>query len=199
MADGPAYFRDEDAVVRERMTGSPERWSAERHAWIPYPRFDWAMAHPLTEDQARALAPEAFAAAPYWSLAPLRYVYLEDSYVLEILVHRDEVRFELDAVLRPEHPAYDDPRADEHYCYRRATLRFDGVRRVDWRPGTTRPAVDADGEVDYGNIDTFLVSARSFELEGDWGSMHLESEPPALILHSAASDRSAVHPRRSLL
>ena len=58
--DPVKYYRDEDVLVREQATGSPERWSERKQAWVPYADFNWGMSHALTEEAARAMAPEAF-------------------------------------------------------------------------------------------------------------------------------------------
>lgn len=108
--------------------------------------------------------------------------YLQDSWVLDVVVRPTEVVFDLDLVLRPSHPAYTQPRPGEQYCYRRATLRFPGLREITWQLGTGPPATDADGEVDYGNIDTLRTDGEVYELDGDWGAMSLLSDPPVVEL-----------------
>ncbi len=50
VSDETKYYRDEDVLVRETQTGSPERWSERKAAWVPYPDFNWGMSHALTED-----------------------------------------------------------------------------------------------------------------------------------------------------
>ena len=51
----------------------------------------------------------------YSEINELKDIYLEDSYVLKILESRNEIIFELDAVLTQNHPAYDFPKLDEKY------------------------------------------------------------------------------------
>lgn len=110
--------------------------------------------------------------------------YLSDSWVLDIAVRPAEVVFELDLVLLPGHPAYHPPEPGEAYCYRRASLRFAGLREVTWRVGEGPPSVDSDGELDYGNIDTLRTDGEVYELDGDWGAMRLVADPPQVELHN---------------
>jgi hypothetical protein len=58
----------------------------------------------------------------YKSFPGLAGVFLEDSYVLGISESSEQLVFHLDAVLTPEHPAYQPPRPGEHYCYANGSL-----------------------------------------------------------------------------
>lgn len=49
---------------------------------------------------------------------PLAAVYLEDSWVLEVLPGTNGIAFRLDAVPTEEHPKYSEPRPGEQYCHR---------------------------------------------------------------------------------
>lgn len=60
----------------------------------------------------------------YTEFSGLADIYLEDSYVLEILEEPGKLTFKLDAVLTPEDPAYQPPRPGEQYCYRTGRLVF---------------------------------------------------------------------------
>ena len=66
--------------------------------------------------------------------------------------------------------------AGEQYSYRRLT--FPNVRRFEWLDRGGPAAVDATGERDWGNIDTFAADADTYELTGDWGHVRVESDPP---------------------
>ncbi|MQA02185.1 MAG: hypothetical protein GEV07_05475 [Streptosporangiales bacterium] len=107
---------------------------------------------------------------------------LGDSWVLDIDVRPGEVVFELDLVLLPGHPAYEPPEPGEEYCYRRASLRFGGLREVTWRLGDSPPWEDPEDELDYGNIDTLRTDGEVYELDGDWGAMRLVADPPLVDL-----------------
>jgi hypothetical protein len=43
-----------------------------------------------------------------------------------------------------------------------------------------RPIVDADGETDYGNIDSFTFQGDRYELAGEWGHVMIEGPPPTI-------------------
>ena len=101
---------------------------------------------------------------------PLRGLYLEDSWVLDIVPTEGSVAFELDAVLTPEHPEYRGPRAGEQHDYRHAQLFVTGDR-VTVELSRLPAAVDASGGADRGHIDTWVVDERgTSKLTGDWGS-----------------------------
>jgi len=100
-------------------------------------------------------------------------VYLEDSWVLDMATSHTALIFTLDAVLTPAHRAYRPPMPGEVHCYRRAELRLDSDSAIQIRQSQTPPAIDAAGERDYGNIDTFRLCEEAgfgvWELTGDWG------------------------------
>jgi hypothetical protein len=115
------------------------------------------------------------------SVPVLQEIYLEDSYVLDVTESAGELRFDLDAVLTEAHPRWTHPKPGEQYCYLRLSLVFAGPRRVDWLRRTMRPARDASGEVDYGNIDSLTRDGKVYELTGDWGHVLVDSEPPTVV------------------
>ena len=121
----------------------------------------------------------------YDSLPGFEHVYLEDSYVLAILASLAYLRFDMDVVLCPGHPAYSAPRDGEQYCYRNGRLEFEGIQSVEWIELRIRPSIDASGDVDFGNIDLFTHESGRFELTGDWGSVRIVSQIPRLVLSQA--------------
>lgn len=109
-------------------------------------------------------------------------VHLTDSWVLDVTVRPGEVVFDLDLVVLPGHPSYGEPLPDEQYCYRSAALRFPDLAEVTWTMGTGPPAIDPDGEIDYGNIDTLRTDGDVYELDGDWGAMRIVAGAPVIDL-----------------
>jgi hypothetical protein len=113
--------------------------------------------------------------------------YLEDSYVLGIHLSGDELAFELEVVLLPEHAEYSSPKPGEHHCYRNGRLSFarPSEIRFDGRSLAFRPTVDIEGSVDFGNIDSLVRGADGrYVISGDWGSIEVRSEPPCIDLGS---------------
>lgn len=120
----------------------------------------------------------------YEELPGLDVVYLEDSFVLAIREGPHELMFELDAVLTPRSPAYAPPPEDEQYCYRRAKLIFRGAD-ITWLARSEARYTDASGREDLGNIDVFTAQGQRYYLEGDWGSVQIETnERPRFELSS---------------
>ncbi|KMO84144.1 hypothetical protein BST22_13740 [Mycolicibacterium chubuense] len=120
----------------------------------------------------------------YSKFPGLAGVYLEDSYVLEIVETPQQIVFRLDAVLTPESPAYHPPRPGEHYCYAAANLVFPDVAVVEWIRRTEKHFTDATGEEDLGNIDILQDEGDGFIVEGDWGRLRIVGRQPILKLTS---------------
>ncbi|MHB8060036.1 MAG: hypothetical protein ACYDHO_04305 [Gaiellaceae bacterium] len=112
---------------------------------------------------------------PYIELEDFSSYYLEDSWVLGVEAHPGSLEFRLDLVLTPEHAAYAAPRPGEVYCYRHGRLRFLDVKRLIWDDQGAPPAIDASGELDYGNIDSFEWEDGRFILEGGWGKVEIQA------------------------
>jgi hypothetical protein len=118
----------------------------------------------------------------YKSFPGLVGVFLEDSYVLGISESSEQVVFQLDAVLTPEHPAYHSPRPGEQYCYVNGSLVFPDVTVVEWLKRSSNHYTDASGEEDLGNIDILKVDGDSFVVEGDWGTVRISGGRPRFDL-----------------
>lgn len=110
--------------------------------------------------------------ADYPSLSGL---YLEDSYVLDIVETAAEIKFVLDAVLTPAHPLYHTPAAGEQYCYVGGELVFSGVLGIEWLERSVQNYRDAAGAEDLGNIDSLTSSGGVYSVNGDWGSVRIRS------------------------
>jgi hypothetical protein len=119
----------------------------------------------------------------YDELPGLEGLYLEDSFVREIVETEDFTRFTILAALTPGHPAYDDQVPTEAHCYRLVTLTFRNLRARTWRARSTERFIDADEGVDYGNIDRFTAGKDGvYRLEGDWGSVEVRSDAPEVVV-----------------
>ncbi|WP_447793691.1 hypothetical protein [Pseudomonas farris] len=105
----------------------------------------------------------------YYEILSLSNFYLEDSYVLSIDEVAGALIFELEAVLTKSHPQYEEPKKGERYCYRKVSLRFFSVDSIEWLDRRFIGFEDSTGELDYGNIDSFVGGEGSYILSGDWG------------------------------
>ncbi len=108
----------------------------------------------------------------YPSLAGL---YLEDSYVMDIVQSDSEITFVLEAVLTPEHPEYHPPIAGEQYCYTDGDLVFGEVLGIEWVDRSFRKYKDATGTEDLGNIDSLTNSEGIYSVAGDWGNVRIRT------------------------
>ena len=116
----------------------------------------------------------------YYEWDKFKNIYLEDSFVLRIEESEKEISFTVEAVLTEEHPRYSPPREAEQYCYKRARIVFKGLKNIKWLERNSKPFTDADGNEDYGNIDSFELSSEGYHLLGDWGDVIICSEAPNL-------------------
>jgi hypothetical protein len=117
----------------------------------------------------------------YFEVFPeLAGTFLEDSWVLSVEVDGGQATFDLDLVLTPEHPAFQPAKAGEQHCYVRALLTIFADDLV-FQPSGTQPAIDASGEKDLGNIDSFIdLGEGRWRVEGSWGT--LDALSPAVAV-----------------
>lgn len=119
----------------------------------------------------------------YSKLLGLKDVYLEDSYVLGISEDGALLRLTLHLVLCEKHPSFKVPLSMERYCYRLGVLEFRNVTAIEWHHRSKNKYRDADGRVDYGNVDVFYREGEgTYHLEGDWGIVDVTSSPPVIRL-----------------
>ena len=123
---------------------------------------------------------------PYPLLPGLDGYYFEDSYVLSIRLGGDSIEFEVLAVLTTDHPEYAPASPGEQHCYRRGRLTFRNLRRFGFLDAASVwPSIDADGTRDLGSIDSLTLNDRTYRIEGDWGVMEVESDPPSMVLDAS--------------
>jgi hypothetical protein len=118
----------------------------------------------------------------YESFPGLAGVFLEDSYVLGISESPEQLIFQLDAVLTPEHPAYHPPSPGERYCYADGTVVFGDTTSIEWLRRGSSHYTDASGDEDLGNIDTLTVEDHTFTVTGDWGEVRIIGAEPLFEL-----------------
>jgi len=117
----------------------------------------------------------------YYEMTELKNLYLEDSFVLSIDEFEGEIVFSMDFVLNENHPLYSEPSFEENYYYRKGKIKFTEPKVVRWIKRNEKRTTDINGEVDFGNIDTFIKSDdEKYVLSGDWGK--LEISPKDIII-----------------
>lgn len=110
---------------------------------------------------------------PYTDIPTVANFVLEESYVLDVVAQPGNVTVRVDLVLTPEHPQYLPPRPGEQMCFRIGVITITGVRDVVWTGQGLPPAIDANDERDYGNIDRFEWEGDRFLLEGGFGVLDI--------------------------
>lgn len=95
--------------------------------------------------------------------------------MLALETTESSVCFVLDAVLQSDHPRYYwPPQPGEKHPYARVRWCLHGPVTWNEGPNLHHPATDANGEPDFGHIDSWLQSGQAYTLEGDWGSVTIE-------------------------
>ncbi|WP_079178168.1 hypothetical protein [Streptomyces mangrovisoli] len=118
----------------------------------------------------------------YREVGELGQYFLEESYVLSIQASPGDLSLEMDLALSPEHPQHEPASPNERHCYRRGTIRYSGVKDLQWFDQGTPPAVDATGELDYGNIDSLTVEGDAYGMEGDFGRITIVARDISILL-----------------
>ncbi|MGH4018155.1 MAG: hypothetical protein ACRDT0_02705 [Pseudonocardiaceae bacterium] len=129
----------------------------------------------------------------YSTIAELSTVYLEDSYVLDIVDDPPLLELKIEAVLTEEHPRYRPPGPAEQYCYAAGRLVFRDVSRVEWERQSLRTYTDVTGEEDRGNIDFLEIDGDHWYAGGDWGEVRIftTARPEFTLIGENASRRGA--------
>lgn len=108
----------------------------------------------------------------YSELKEFDGLYLEDSFVLLIVETPKLISFQMEFVLTKDHPKYQNPLVNQMYCYNRGEINFINPNQVLWKyKNQNACSIDANGEIDFGNIDVFYKSGDEYSLQGDWGSV----------------------------
>ncbi len=113
----------------------------------------------------------------YSNWEDFRNIYLEDSFVLEIIETSILLSFKIEFVLGEQHLLYKKPNINEAYCYCLGYMKFINPTNVKWeKKNFDFTSIDANGEKDLGNIDLFYKENDFYFLEGDWGKVSLQCE-----------------------
>ena len=115
---------------------------------------------------------------------------LSESFVLSWHLGKENLCFEVEFMVCESHPAYNPPPPGEWACYERGKLEFPNVIRVSGlrSMGSVQPAIDANGERDYGHFDTFAeVRSGEFIFAGDFGEVCVVSQNPMVKLGANAT------------
>jgi hypothetical protein len=95
----------------------------------------------------------------------LKYVDLENSFILAISINKKSISFFIQAVLLQDHEKYSDPKSDEKYCYNDLVINFNNFDSVA-KKLDLNPIIDPDGTFDLGQIDSFLITDYGFIIKG---------------------------------
>jgi hypothetical protein len=116
----------------------------------------------------------------YYEWEGFENIYFEDSFVLGIDELPNKIIFTVNAALLEKHQLYTPPNPKEYHCCKKIRIIFSGLKKINWNDKDMRPSIDAAGVIDYGNIDTFQHKQEGYYLEGDFGTMIIESDKPTI-------------------
>ena len=113
-------------------------------------------------------------------------VDLSKSFVLAWGLDRDALLIDVDLLLTPEHPFYEQPRPAEKVCIRPATIEFpycESVRLNDSK--TNSRTADAIAAFGHGAITALRrINDGPYEIVGEFGTVRIDAERPILKLRS---------------
>ena len=116
----------------------------------------------------------------YYELPLFKNIYFEDSYVLNIIEGTDLLEFRIEAVLTEQNPYYSLPKKDEQYCYKKIAIQFSQIVKKEWVIKNLKYSEDINGERDLGNIDSFTIDDNTYDIQGAWGHIIIESTQVAV-------------------
>lgn len=79
--------------------------------------------------------------------------------------------FEMELVLKEQHPEYRPPRPNEQFCYRDGSITFTSPGLIEYSPSGEPPTPDPSGVADWGNVDSLIKTNGDYHVVGDWGSV----------------------------
>jgi hypothetical protein len=104
-------------------------------------------------------------------------VLITDTFVLGWHREADELLFDVEASLWPEHPEYEQRLSGDWTCYKPSKLVFTGVRSVEGLPDmcAVPRSTDPDGSQDYGSLDELVAVPGGYRIVGDFGAVHVQA------------------------
>lgn len=110
-------------------------------------------------------------------------IALESSFVLGIQIEPYAATFSMDFALTPEHPLFRTPPTSEQECFRRGELVFKPFREVRWKSSGLSSSIDANAEVDFGNLDELLKTDTGWRLGGEWGVIEIAGGEISVLIN----------------
>ncbi|RVU01218.1 hypothetical protein EOD41_04430 [Mucilaginibacter limnophilus] len=108
----------------------------------------------------------------YNEISCFKHIYLEDSYVLNIIAEPRKLRFIMEFVLERAHRLYLPPKQGESYFYKKGEIIFINTKVIQWENSEHEFfSTDINNEIDLGNIDAFYKEGDVYYLNGDWGNI----------------------------
>lgn len=119
----------------------------------------------------------------YFDMEEFSGLYLEDSFVLQIIETIELISFQMEFALTKDHPDYHQPLMNEINCYRYGAINFIEPIKVKWeRRKEVSISIDSSLEIDFGNIDLFYELNGDYFLEGDWGKVVIRCKNLKIVL-----------------
>lgn len=109
-------------------------------------------------------------------------LYLEDSYLLGIVVRGKQLQLHALFALTSDHPAYVKPEQGEQHCYREGEFRWEDVKIISSQ-GRPRPALsaDPDGTLDFGSVG-YTLDNGIHHVTADWLDVRFTARQAEAVL-----------------
>lgn len=111
----------------------------------------------------------------YVEIPQLADFVLEESWVVGVVARPGTLDIRLDLVFAETHPGLRRPRSGEQFYSLPGQIRFRGVTSLSWTDQGMQPATDANGEMDWGHIDSLTFDGSQYELIGGFGAISLNA------------------------
>ncbi|PKH34582.1 hypothetical protein [Shewanella sp. ALD9] len=98
-----------------------------------------------------------------------------DSFVLGWSSNATEITFKIEASIWPDSPHYLNPKPDEYTCYRKCEIQFTDFTSYSGlsEQSSVNPSIDINGSIDYGNIDSLIITNQGFKVVGEFGNLEV--------------------------
>ncbi len=100
---------------------------------------------------------------------------LFDSFILHWHYENHTFTINLDASIWPQSKHYEKPKLNEYTCYKKAILKFSNIKKLTGLKTMqqVKPAIDANNELDYGEIEYLSKTEEGFHIIAEFGDVEI--------------------------
>ena len=120
------------------------------------------------------------------TLDSMEGIDFQDSFVLDWTLSDAELLFYIEASIWPNSKHYSKPQTTEHTCYKTASIKFVNFESVIGLKDKSDVIIsrDANGDIDFGNVDSLLKTRDGFSIVGDFGDVSVIGGEVVFTIHT---------------